>query len=175
MAGETVITVIGNVVADPELKFTPSGAAVANFRIASTPRTFNRDTNEWKDGDPLFLGVSAWRQQAENVAESIRRGDRVIIVGRLTQRQYEKDGERRSSYEIQADEVAPSLRNASAAVTKNSQNGAQNGQQYRQQGQSQGYGQQAAQQPYGAPQGDPWANGQSAAGQWGSAVNEPPF
>ncbi|MBK6018529.1 single-stranded DNA-binding protein [Streptomyces sp. MBT53] len=167
MAGETVITVVGNVVADPELRFTPSGAAVANFRIANTPRTFNRDTNEWKDGDPLFLGVSVWRQQAENVAESIRRGDRVIVVGRLTQRQYEKDGERRSSYEIQADEVAPSLRNASAAVTKNSQNGAQNGQQP----QRQGYGQQTAQQPYG----DPWANGQSAAGQWGSAVNEPPF
>ncbi|MFI5883522.1 single-stranded DNA-binding protein [Streptomyces sp. NPDC051554] len=166
MAGETVITVMGNVVADPELRFTPSGAAVANFRIANTPRTFNRDTNEWKDGDPLFLGVSVWRQQAENVAESIRRGDRVIVVGRLTQRQYEKDGERRSSYEIQADEVAPSLRNASAAVTKNSQNGAQHGQQ-----QSQGYGQQGAQQPYG----DPWANGQPAAGQWGNAVSEPPF
>lgn len=158
MAGETVITVMGNVVADPELRFTASGAAVANFRIANTPRTFNRDTNEWKDGDPLFLGVSVWRQQAENVAESIRRGDRVIVVGRLTQRQYEKDGERRSSYEIQADEVAPSLRSASAAVTKNSQNGAQNGQQHRQQ-----------------PHSEPWANGQPAAGQWGSAVNEPPF
>lgn len=103
-----------------------------------------------------------WRQQAENVAESIKRGDRVIIVGRLTQRQYEKDGERRSSYEIQADEVAPSLRSATAAVTKNSQNG----QQHRQQ---------AGQQAYGAPQGDPWANGQSAAGQWGSAAQEPPF
>ncbi|KUM71539.1 single-stranded DNA-binding protein [Streptomyces sp. NPDC047880] len=175
MAGETVITFTGNVVADPELRFTPSGAPVANFRVANTPRTFQRDTNEWKDGDPVFLSVSVWRQQAENVAESIKRGDRVIIVGRLTQRQYEKDGERRSSYEIQADEVAPSLRSATAAVTKNSQNGAQNGQQYRQQGQSQGYGQQAGQQAYGAQQGDPWANGQSAAGQWGSAVNEPPF
>lgn len=158
MAGETTITVIGNVVADPELRFTPSGAAVANFRVASTPRTFNRDTNEWKDSEPLFLGVSVWRQQAENVGESIRRGDRVIVVGRLVQRQYEKDGERRSSYEIQAEDVAPSLRTATAAVTKNGQQ----------------HGQQGSQQSYTAPQGDPWANGQSAAGQWGSA-NQPPF
>ncbi|MGC9536592.1 single-stranded DNA-binding protein [Streptomyces sp. UG1] len=159
MAGETPITVVGNVVADPELRFTPSGAAVANFRIASTPRTFDRQTNEWKDGDTLFLSVSVWRQQAENVAESIKRGDRVIVVGRLGQRQYEKDGERKSSYEIQAEDVAPSLRNATAAVAKNS---AQNGQQ-----RAQGYGQQAPQQGYGAPQGDPWATQ--------GYGNEPPF
>ncbi|MGA5501739.1 single-stranded DNA-binding protein [Streptomyces umbrinus] len=133
MAGETPITLVGNVVADPELRFTPSGAAVANFRIASTPRTFDRTTNEWKDGDTLFLSVSVWRQQAENVAESISRGDRVIVVGRLGQRQYEKDGERKSSYEIQAEDVAPSLRNATAAVAKNN---AQNGQQQRPQGYS---------------------------------------
>jgi len=161
MAGETPITFVGNVVADPELRFTPSGAAVANFRVASTPRTFDRTTNDWKDGDPVFLSVSVWRQQAENVAESIRRGDRVIVVGRLTQRQYEKDGERRSSYEIQADDIAPSLLRASAAVTKNGQQNAQTSRQ-------------AAQQPYGTPQSDPWANGNSA-GQWGSAANEPPF
>ncbi|MEU5343023.1 single-stranded DNA-binding protein [Streptomyces sp. NPDC020766] len=164
MAGETPITLVGNVVADPELRFTPSGAAVANFRIASTPRTFDRTTNEWKDGDTLFLSVSVWRQQAENVAESIKRGDRVIVVGRLGQRQYEKDGERKSSYEIQAEDVAPSLRNATAAVTKNS---AQNGQQQR----AQGYGQQAPQQGYGAPQGDPW-NQQQRTQSYG---DEPPF
>ncbi|MGX1631239.1 single-stranded DNA-binding protein [Streptomyces albidoflavus] len=153
MAGETPITVVGNVVADPELRFTPSGAAVANFRLASTPRTFDRQTNEWKDGDTLFLSVSVWRQQAENVAESIKRGDRVIVVGRLGQRHYEKDGERKSSYEIQAEDVGPALRNATAAVTKNGQNGAQS----RQQGYSQGYGQQTAQQGYSDPQGDPWS------------------
>ncbi|MGW2292804.1 single-stranded DNA-binding protein [Streptomyces phaeochromogenes] len=164
MAGETLITLVGNVVADPELRFTPSGAAVANLRIASTPRTFDRTTNEWKDGDTLFLSVSVWRQQAENVAESIKRGDRVIVVGRLGQRQYEKDGERKSSYEIQAEDVAPSLRNATAAVTKNS---AQNGQQQR----TQGYGQQAPQQGYGDTQGDPW-NQQQRTQSYGA---EPPF
>ncbi|MGW5304869.1 single-stranded DNA-binding protein [Streptomyces griseoluteus] len=164
MAGETPITVVGNVVADPELRFTPSGAAVANFRIASTPRTFDRTTNEWKDGDTLFLSVSVWRQQAENVAESIKRGDRVIVVGRLGQRQYEKDGERKSSYEVQADDVAPSLLRATAQVAKNGQ---QNGQQQRAEGYGQGYAQQGAQQGYGAPQGDPWA--QQSYG------NEPPF
>ncbi|WP_411145302.1 single-stranded DNA-binding protein [Streptomyces sp. x-80] len=144
MAGETPITVVGNVVADPELRFTPSGAAVANFRIASTPRTFDRVTNEWKDGDTLFLSVSVWRQQAENVAESIKRGDRVIVVGRLTQRQYEdREGKTRSSYEIQADEVAPSLLRAAAVVTKaNGSSGAQ----------------QPQERPYSQPQTDPWSS-----------------
>ncbi|ALM38213.1 MULTISPECIES: single-stranded DNA-binding protein [Streptomyces] len=147
MAGETPITLIGNVVADPELRFTPSGAAVTNFRVASTPRTFDRQSNEWKDGDTLFLGVSVWRQQAEHVAQSIHRGDRVIVVGRLKQRQYEdSEGNKRSSYEVEAEEVAPSLRNATADVTKAT------GQQ-----RPQGYGQQAHQQPQGAPHGDPWA------------------
>ncbi|OII60879.1 single-stranded DNA-binding protein [Streptomyces sp. CC53] len=160
MAGETPITLIGNVVANPELRFTPSGAAVANFRVASTPRTFDRTTNEWKDGDPLFLSVSVWRQQAENVAESIRRGDRVIVVGRLGQRQYEKDGERKSSYEIQADDVAPSLLRATAQIAKN-------GQQKAQQQPAQGY----AQQPYGAPQGDPWTSQPPHQGY----TAEPPF
>jgi single-strand DNA-binding protein len=163
MAGETPITVVGNVVADPELRFTPSGAAVANFRIASTPRTFDRQANEWKDGDPLFLSVNVWRQQAEHVAESITKGARVVVVGRLKQRQYEKDGERRSSYEVEAEEVAPSLRNATATVTKAGANNA------RQQPQN-GYGQQQA---YGAPQGDPWAHNQ--AQRAATYSDEPPF
>ncbi|MFF5495743.1 single-stranded DNA-binding protein [Streptomyces aquilus] len=162
MSGETTITMTGNVVADPELRFTPSGAAVCNFRMANTPRKFNRQTNEWEDGEPLFLGVAVWRQQAEHVAESVQRGMRVIVVGRLTQRQYEdREGKTRSSYEIQADEVAPSLLRATAVVTK--ANGtAQNGQQPAQQpyGQQQGY----AQQPQG---GDPWATS--------GYSNEPPF
>lgn len=161
MAGETPITVVGNVVADPELRFTPGGAAVANFRIASTPRTFDRQANEWKDGDPLFLAVNVWRQQAEHVVESLHRGDRVIVVGRLKQRQYEdKAGAKRSSYEVEADEVAPSLRNATATVTKAT------GQQH-----PQGYGQQAPQQGYGAPQGDPWTQQQPQRGY----SDEPPF
>ncbi|MFC8695863.1 MULTISPECIES: single-stranded DNA-binding protein [Streptomyces] len=168
MAGETPITVVGNVVADPELRFTPAGAAVANFRIASTPRTFDRVTNEWKDGDTLFLSVSVWRQQAENVAESIKRGDRVIVVGRLGQRQYEKDGERKSSYEVQAEDVGPALKNATAQVAKNGQ---QNGQQQRPQGYGQGYGQQAPQQGYGAPQADQWSTQQPRQGY----TDEPPF
>ncbi|MFI0736432.1 single-stranded DNA-binding protein [Streptomyces sp. NPDC021225] len=146
MSGETTITMTGNVVADPELRFTPSGAAVANFRMASTPRKFDRQTNEWKDGEPLFLAVAVWREQAEHVAESIQRGMRVIVVGHLTQRQYDdKEGNHRSSYEIQADEVAPSLLRATAVVTKAS-NG-QNAQPRPQQGygqQSQGYRQQPA-------------------------------
>lgn len=164
MAGETPITLVGNVVADPELRFTPAGAAVANFRVASTPRTFDRATNEWKDGEALFLSVSVWRQQAENVAETIRRGMRVIVVGRLGQRQFEKDGERRSSYEIQAEEVAPALKNATATVTKN-------GPQSAQQQPTQGYGQQAPQQGYGAPQGGQWSQQQPHQGYG----DEPPF
>ncbi|MGI5450559.1 single-stranded DNA-binding protein [Streptomyces sp. CA-243310] len=119
MSGETTITVIGNVVADPELRFTPSGAAVTNFRIASTPRKYDKQANQWTDGEPLFLSVAVWRQQAEHVAESITRGSRVIVVGSLTQRQYEAgDGTKRSSYEIQAEEVGPSLLRATANVAK---------------------------------------------------------
>ncbi|MEU6441371.1 single-stranded DNA-binding protein [Streptomyces sp. NPDC047046] len=159
MAGETPITVVGNVVADPELRFTPAGAAVANFRIASTPRTFDRVTNEWKDGDTLFLSVSVWRQQAENVAETIRRGDRVIVVGRLGQRHYEKDGDRKSSYEIQADDVAPSLLRATAQIAKNSQQGAA-------QRPAQGYAQQTTQQGYTTPQNNPWAQQQPTNDPW---------
>ncbi|MCA1218856.1 single-stranded DNA-binding protein [Streptomyces sp. 8L] len=152
MSGETTITMTGNVVADPELRFTPSGVAVCNFRMANTPRKFSRQTNEWEDGETLFLGVAVWRQQAEHVAESIQRGMRVIVVGHLTQRQYEdREGAKRSSYEIQAEDVAPSLLKATAVVTK--ANGAAQG------------AQRPAQQPYGQkpqgyaqqPQGDPWA------------------
>ena len=111
MAGETVITVVGNLVDDPELRFTPSGAAVANFRVASTPRTFDKQTNEWKDGDALFLSCSVWRQAAENVAESLQRGMRVVVQGRLKSRQYEtREGEKRTVFEIEVDEVGPSPR-----------------------------------------------------------------
>jgi single-strand DNA-binding protein len=124
MAGETVITVVGNLVDDPELRFTPSGAAVANFRIASTPRTFDKQSNEWKDGDALFLSCSVWRQAAENVAESLQKGMRVIVTGRLTMRQYEtREGEKRTSTEIQVDEVGPALKYATAKVTRTTRQG----------------------------------------------------
>jgi single-strand DNA-binding protein len=119
MAGDTITTVVGNLTADPELKFTPSGAAVANFTIASTPRAFDRDSNEWKDGDTLFLRCSIWREAAENVAESLTKGVRVIAQGRLVQRSYETtEGEKRTVYELQVDEIGPSLRYATATVTR---------------------------------------------------------
>jgi len=119
MAGETVITVIGNLTADPELRFTPSGAAVANFTVASTPRTFDRQTSEWKDGEALFLRCNVWRQAAENVAESLTRGSRVIVSGRLKQRSFDtKEGEKRTVIELEVDEIGPSLRYATAKVTK---------------------------------------------------------
>jgi single-strand DNA-binding protein len=124
MAGETVITVVGNLVDDPELRFTPSGAAVANFRIASTPRTFDRQANEWKDGEALFLSCSVWRQAAENVAESLQKGMRVIVQGRLKQRSYEtREGERRTVVELEVDEVGPALAFATAKVTRASRSG----------------------------------------------------
>ncbi|MFB6846230.1 single-stranded DNA-binding protein [Streptomyces sp. NPDC056373] len=162
MAGETVITVVGNLVDDPELKFTPSGAAVAKFRVASTPRTFDRQTNEWKDGDALFLTCSVWRQAAENVAESLQRGMRVIVQGRLKQRSYEdREGVKRTVYELDVEEVGPSLARATATVTKTTGQ-RNNGQQQGAQG---GWnGQQAG--------GDPWAtNGQQNRGY----SDEPPF
>ncbi len=123
-AGDTVITLVGNLVDDPELRFTPSGAAVAKFRIASTPRYLDKQTNEWKDGESLFLTCNVWRQAAENVAESLQRGMRVIVQGRLKQRSYEtKEGEKRTVYEIEVDEVGPSLRSATAKVTKTQRGG----------------------------------------------------
>lgn len=119
MAGETVITVIGNLTDDPELKFTPSGAAVANFTVASTPRTFDKQTNEWKDGDALFIRCAAWRQLAENVAESLQKGQRVVVTGALKIRNFERqDGSKGTSVEINVDEIGPSLRYATAKVTK---------------------------------------------------------
>jgi single-strand DNA-binding protein len=118
MAGETQVTVVGNLVDDPELRFTASGAAVANFRIASTPRVYDKQTSEWKDGDTLWLTCSIWRQAAENVAESLQRGMRVIVQGRLKSRSYEKDGEKRTVFEIDVEEVGPSLKNATAKITK---------------------------------------------------------
>src|SRR4051812_18163464 len=124
MAGETTITVVGNLTDDPELRFTPSGAAVANFTVASTPRFLDKQTNEWKDGDALFLRCSIWRQAAENVAESLQRGARVIVQGRLKQRSYEtKEGEKRTVYELDVDEVGPSLRYATAKVVKGQRSG----------------------------------------------------
>src|SRR3954451_17034081 len=128
MAGETPITVIGNLTADPELRFTPSGAAVANFTVASTPRTFDRQTNEWKDGEALFLNCSVWRQAAENAAESLVRGMRVIVSGRLKARSYEtREGEKRTVFEIDVDEVGPSLKYATAKVSKTSRSGSGGG------------------------------------------------
>jgi len=123
-AGDTNITMIGNLVNDPELRFTPSGAAVAKFTVASTPRYLDKNTNEWKDGDSLFLNCQIWRQAAENVAESLQRGMRVIVSGRLKQRSYEtKEGEKRTVFEVEVDEVGPSLRNATAKVTKTTRQG----------------------------------------------------
>ena len=128
MAGETIITVVGNLVDDPELRFTPSGAAVANFRVASTPRTFDKQTNEWKDGDSLFLSCSVWRQAAENVAESLQRGMRVVVQGRLKARTYEtREGEKRTVFEIEVDEVGPSLKYATAKVTRTTRSGSNTG------------------------------------------------
>jgi single-strand DNA-binding protein len=118
VAGETVITIIGNLTADPELRFTPSGDAVANFTVASTPRSFDRQAQEWRDGEALFMRCNVWRQQGENVAEGLRRGDRVVVVGRLKQRSYEKDGQKRTVIELEADEVAASARWALVSAQK---------------------------------------------------------
>ncbi|WBB57925.1 single-stranded DNA-binding protein [Streptomyces sp. WMMC500] len=175
MAGETVITVVGNLTDDPELRFTPSGAAVANFTIASTPRTFDRQTNEWKDGDPLFLRASIWRQAAENVAESLTRGTRVVAQGRLRQRSYEtQQGEKRTVVELEVDEIGPALRYATAKVTKTTGRGGQGGGfggggGGQQGGQGGGWGGSPGGgqggQGGGGPQGDPWAT--SGGGQQG--------
>jgi single-strand DNA-binding protein len=128
MAGETTITIVGNLTDDPELRFTPSGAAVAKFRIASTPRTLDRQTNEWKDGEPLFLACNIWRDAAEHVAESLQRGARVIVQGRLRQRSYEtREGEKRTVYELEVDEIGPSLRYATAKVQRMNRSGGGSG------------------------------------------------
>jgi single-strand DNA-binding protein len=165
MAGETLITIVGNITNDPELRFTPSGAAVANFTVASTPRTFDRQANEWKDGETLFLRCSIWREAAENVAESLQRGMRVIATGRLKSRSFEtKEGERRTVIELDVDEVGPSLRYATAKVAKASRGG--------------GFGAAAPAPTTASTSGgfagagdDPWAT--PAAG--GGYSEEPPF
>ncbi|MCP9958194.1 MULTISPECIES: single-stranded DNA-binding protein [Streptomyces] len=188
MAGETVITVVGNLVDDPELRFTSSGAAVAKFRVASTPRTFDRQTNEWKDGESLFLTCSVWRQAAENVAESLQRGMRVVVQGRLKQRSYEdREGVKRTVFELDVEEVGPSLKNATAKVTKTTGRGGQGGYGGGQGGQQGGWGgAPGGQQGGGAPADDPWAGGAPAGGQgqgqggWGGGSgggysDEPPF
>ncbi|GGR80835.1 MULTISPECIES: single-stranded DNA-binding protein [Streptomyces] len=174
MAGETVITVVGNLVDDPELRFTPSGAAVAKFRVASTPRIFDRQTNEWKDGEGLFLTCSVWRQAAENVAESLQRGMRVVVQGRLKQRSYEdREGVKRTVYELDVEEVGPSLKNATAKVTKTTGRGGQGGQGGYGGGQQGGGnwgggpGAGGQQGGGGAPADDPWATGSPAGGQGG--------
>ena len=193
MAGETVVTLVGNLVDDPELRFTPSGAAVANFRIASTPRTYDRQTGEWKDGESLFLSCSVWRQAAVNVAESLQRGMRVIVQGRLKSRSYDdREGNKRTVFEIDVDEVGPSLRSATAKVTRAMRSGPGGegggggggfgGGGGGNQGGGFGGGQGAAPQndpwatPQGqggggqaAPQNDPWAS------QGGGSMEEPPF
>ncbi|WP_030238032.1 single-stranded DNA-binding protein [Streptomyces sp. NRRL S-350] len=173
MAGETLITLTGNLVDDPELRFTPSGAAVAKFRIASTPRTFDRQTNEWQDGESLFLTCNVWRQSAENVAESLQRGMRVIVQGFLKQRSYEtKEGEKRSVFEVEVQDVGPSLRGATAKVTRSqrSERSSTNGwQQSRGGGESRGPSQPNPWTTQG-PVGDPWGSDTQ-----GGLNEEPPF
>jgi single-strand DNA-binding protein len=171
MAGETLITVVGNLTADPELRFTPSGAAVANFTVASTPRNFDRQTNEWKDGEAMFLSCSVWRQAAENVTESLQKGMRVIVQGRLKSRSYEaQDGTRRTVFEVEVEEVGPALKYATAKVTRNpagsgggggwSSDGASSG------GWSGGGGGGGGSRQPAQPASDPWATAQP---------DEPPF
>ena len=176
MAGETSITLIGNLTADPELRFTPSGAPVANFTVASTPRTFDRQSGEWRDGDAMFLNCAVWRQYAENVAESLQKGMRVIVQGRLKSRSYEtREGERRTVFEIDVEEIGPALRYATAKVTRNSGGGGGNfgggnagnsggyggGGGY---GGNQGQGGQGGGGRQGGYGGDPWNAGGNAGG-----------
>jgi single-strand DNA-binding protein len=175
-AGDTQITIAGNLVDDPELRFTPSGQPVAKFRVASTPRFRDNQTGEWKDGDSLFLTCNVWRQAAENVAESLTRGMRVIVSGRLRQRSYEtKEGEKRTVYEVEVDDVGPSLRNASAKVNRVARSGAGDGGygggQRSSGGRSSGGGQGGGYGGGGEP--DPWASDSSGSG--GGYSDEPPF
>jgi len=198
MAGETIITVVGNLTADPELRFTPSGAAVANFTVASTPRTFDRQSNEWRDGEAMFLNCAVWRQAAENVAESLQKGMRVIVQGRLKARSYEtREGEKRTVFELDVDEIGPALRYATAKVTRTSGGGQGGGGGYGG-GQGGGYsggggGGQGGGYSGGGGGGqggnrggdDPWGGGSQGGGQqggrggndpWATPQNdEPPF
>lgn len=170
MAGDTTITVVGNLTADPELRFTPSGAAVANFTVASTPRIYDRQSGEWKDGEALFLRCNIWREAAENVAESLTRGSRVIVTGRLKQRSFEtREGEKRTVVEVEVDEIGPSLRYATAKVNKASRSGGGGG----------GFGGGGGSRSGGgggqsAPAEDPWGSA-PASGSFSGADDEPPF
>jgi single-strand DNA-binding protein len=159
MAGDTAITVVGNLTADPELRFIQSGAAVVNFTVASTPRTFDRASNEWKDGETLFLRCSLWREAAENVAESLTKGMRVIVSGRLVQRSFETNGEKRTVVELQVDEVGPSLRYATAKVTRTQRAGGAGG--------GSGFAGASSSAPSGGSDNDPWASAPPS--------DEPPF
>ncbi len=171
MAGETPLTLVGNLTGDPELRFTPSGAAVANFTVASTPRTFDRQTSEWKDGETVFMRCSIWREAAENVAESLHRGTRVVVSGRLVSRSWDTaEGEKRTVMEMQADEIGPSLKYATASVTK-AQRGGGGGFGGNQGGQSnQGGGSNSGGSNIRAvPDSDPWATGGNSGGQSGGS------
>jgi single-strand DNA-binding protein len=173
MAGDTIITVVGNLTADPELRFTPSGAAVANFTVASTPRMFDRQSNEWKDGEALFMRCNVWRQAAENVAESLTRGARVVVTGRLKQRSFEtREGEKRTVVELEVDEIGPSLRYATAKVNKVSRGSG--GGDFGGGGYGGGGGRGS-----GGGSDDPWGSAAPAsgatAGAGGGSSDEPPF
>jgi single-strand DNA-binding protein len=170
VAGDTIITVVGNLTADPELRFTPSGAAVANFTVASTPRIFDRQSSEWKDGEALFLCCSIWREAAENVAESLTRGARVIVTGRLKQRSFEtKEGEKRTVMEVEVEEIGPSLKYATAKVNKASRGGGGGG--FGGGAPSGGGGSRPA---AAASNEDPWGSA-PASGSFGGSDDEPPF
>ncbi|RZS91158.1 single-strand binding protein [Motilibacter rhizosphaerae] len=169
MAGDTVVTIVGNLTGDPELRFTPSGAAVANFTVASTPRQFDRQSNEWKDQETLFMRCSVWRQAAENVAESLQRGTRVIVTGRLKSRSYEtKEGEKRTVVELEVDEIGPSLRSATTKVNRTSRGGGEGG--FGGGGGGGSYGGGGGGGGFGSgPADDPWATaGPSGGGSGGS-------
>ncbi len=179
-AGDTQITIAGNLVDDPELRFTPAGQPVARFRVASTPRFRDNSTGEWKDGDSLFLTCNVWRQAAENAAESLTRGMRVIVSGRLRQRSYEtKEGEKRTVYEVEVDDVGPSLRNASAKVSKVARSGAGDGGGYNGGGYGGGRGPGGSRSSggpgggYGSGEADPWAT--DSPGGASAYSDEPPF
>jgi single-strand DNA-binding protein len=178
MAGDTVITVVGNLTADPELRFTPSGAAVANFTVASTPRQFDRQSNEWKDGDTLFMRCSIWREAAENVAESLTKGTRVIVQGRLVQRSYEtREGEKRTVVELQVDEIGASLRYATAKVTRSQRSGGGGG--FGGGGGGYGGGSSGGGGSYGGGNSGGGQGGSNAEDPWASSgssfSDEPPF
>ena len=172
MAGDTIITVVGNLTADPELRFTPSGAAVANFTVASTPRIYDRQSGEWKDGEALFLRCNIWREAAENVAESLTRGARVIVSGRLKQRSFEtREGEKRTVVEVEVDEIGPSLRYATAKVNKVSRSGGGGGGFGSSGG---GGGDRGGSRSSEKPKDDPWGSA-PASGSFSGSDDEPPF